>query len=165
VRLPSPLTGEPDAASALLEKFTWGHSFIEINQCVNPQTKDSFDPWLLLDGNNSNRSLVFYTGKDRRSFFMIAIFIMPLFFYRRELLDKYAACKDSNDVIAAQNDWLEMLHKEAFDKERRKERAMDSLYRSSSSSGSGSEAEGVSGEESGDERVCDACGDVEAMMT
>jgi hypothetical protein len=36
-----------------------------------------------------------------------------------------------------------MLHKEAFDKERRKERAMDMLYRSSS----GSEAEG-------DERVC-----------
>ena len=33
-------------------------------------------------------------------------------FFSRELLDIYSACKDSSEVVEAQNKWMEKLEKE-----------------------------------------------------
>jgi hypothetical protein len=59
----------------------------------------------------------------------------------RELLDVYASCKDTHDVIAAQNDWLAMLQKEAKEKEVRRDRVMRDLYAEDSEEGSESDEE------------------------
>lgn len=85
-----------------MEKFTWGHTFLEINRYVTRLHLPSCISLALVIIENYN------------VFLLLSII--------RELLDKYAACKDSNDVINTQNEWLNMLEDEVMAKQKRKEK-------------------------------------------
>ncbi|XP_043499099.1 18S rRNA aminocarboxypropyltransferase [Polistes fuscatus] len=60
------ITGFPDVANCYLDKFSWGHSFLELN---------------------------------------------------KELLERYATCKDAKEIIAVQDDFIENARQEKLDRQ------------------------------------------------